>query len=79
MYDRYKGVRELMPYAKAVSAKSHEFDDKGNEVKPITWNDENRPRPYYNGYVGVEYEGSRDATKDLLTKALLERVRDQLS
>ena len=32
-YDRYKGVTELMPFAKAVSAKSHDFDDDGNETK----------------------------------------------
>src|SRR6185436_7972165 len=31
-YDRYKGVTELMPYAKAVSAKSHDFDVMGNET-----------------------------------------------
>ena len=31
-YDRYKGMKELMPYAKAVSAKSHEFDNNGNET-----------------------------------------------
>ena len=31
-YDRYQGVQELMPYAKAVSAKSHEFDSHGNET-----------------------------------------------
>ena len=31
-YDRYQGVEELMPYAKAVSAKSHVFDDAGNET-----------------------------------------------
>ena len=31
-YDRYLGVEELMPFAKGVSAKSHEFDDQGNEV-----------------------------------------------
>src|SRR5690606_30003500 len=30
-YDRYKGTRELMPYAKAVSAKSYDFDENGNE------------------------------------------------
>ena len=32
-YDRYQGVKELMPYAKAVSAKSHAFDEKGRETK----------------------------------------------
>ncbi|HTI51432.1 MAG TPA: sugar phosphate isomerase/epimerase family protein, partial [Planctomycetaceae bacterium] len=32
-YDRYKGVTELMPFAKAVSAKSHDFDEQGNETQ----------------------------------------------
>ncbi|MCA9266580.1 MAG: sugar phosphate isomerase/epimerase, partial [Planctomycetales bacterium] len=31
-YDRYQGVTELMPHAKAVSAKSHDFDRQGNET-----------------------------------------------
>ena len=82
MYDRYKGVRELMPYAKAVSAKSHEFDEKGNEVKTDYLRMMKIVLDYgYNGYVGVEYEGSKvDAYQGIkLTKALLERVRDQLS
>jgi L-ribulose-5-phosphate 3-epimerase len=30
-YDRYMGMSALMPFAKAVSAKSHDFDNKGNE------------------------------------------------
>ena len=28
-YDKYKGVKELMPFAKAVSAKSNEFEKSG--------------------------------------------------
>src|SRR5215212_2978200 len=32
-YDRYKGVEEMMPFAKAVSAKSHDFDAQGNETR----------------------------------------------
>ena len=82
MYDRYKGVRELMPYAKAVSAKSHEFDEKGNEVKTDYLRMMKIVLDHgYNGYVGIEYEGSKvDAYQgSKLTKALLERVRDQLS
>jgi hypothetical protein len=36
-YDRYRGVEELLPFAKGVSAKSHEFDADGNEVQvPLT-------------------------------------------
>ena len=30
-YDRYQGITELMPFAKAVSAKSNEFADNGDE------------------------------------------------
>ena len=75
-YDRYKGVKELMPFAKAVSAKSHDFDSNGNE----TQTDFFRMMDIvidagYSGYVGIEYEGSEmdemsgiKATKDLLEK-----------
>src|SRR5215210_5624530 len=31
-YDRYQGVKEMMPYAKAVSAKSYDFEEQGNET-----------------------------------------------
>ncbi len=59
-YDRYKGVAELMPFAKGVSAKSHDFDASGNE----TQTDYARMMKIvldtgYNGYVGIEYEGSK--------------------
>jgi sugar phosphate isomerase/epimerase len=81
-YDRYKGVQELMPYAKAVSAKSHEFDDQGNE----TSTDYLRMMKIvvdagYHGYVGIEFEGSKVTEVEgvLLTKKLLENVRDKLS
>ena len=32
-YDRYQGVTDMMPLAKAVSAKSYDFDAEGNETK----------------------------------------------
>ncbi|RME66973.1 MAG: sugar phosphate isomerase/epimerase, partial [Verrucomicrobia bacterium] len=60
-YDRYQGVRELMPWARAVSAKSHEFDpETGEEVHT----DYRRMMRIvldagYHGHVGVEYEGSQ--------------------
>ena len=81
-YDRYVGVAELMPFAKAVSAKSHEFDEKGDEVRT----DYRRMMSIvlahgYHGYVGIEYEGSNvDAYTGIKkTKELLETVRDELS
>ncbi|MEZ5039677.1 MAG: sugar phosphate isomerase/epimerase family protein [Saprospiraceae bacterium] len=58
-YDRYKGVTELMPFAKAVSAKSNDFDADGNEIhtdfKKMLQIVKNAG---YKGYIGVEYEGS---------------------
>jgi sugar phosphate isomerase/epimerase len=81
-YDRYKGVAELMPFAKAVSAKSHDFDDAGNE----TSTDYAKMMKIvldagYHGYVGIEYEGSKLSEPDGIkaTKKLLEKVRDELS
>ena len=78
-YDRYLGVQELMRYAKAVSAKSHEFDSKGNEIHTDYFKmmdiviDAN-----YSGYVGIEYEGkSSDEMAGIqLTKTLLEKIQD---
>jgi len=81
-YDRYQGTAELMPYAKAVSAKTHEFDDAGNETK----SDYLRLMKIvldagYHGYVGIEWEGGEPDEVEgvLLTKRLLERVRDELT
>ena len=80
-YDRYKGIEELMPYAKAVSAKSHAFDADGNEsgmdyhrIMDIV------VKAGYHGYVGIEYEGDVlsefegiKATKNLLERILKEQ------
>src|SRR5439155_13359563 len=73
-YDRYQGVKDMMPFAKGGSAKSYDFDEQGNETK-IDY-----PRMMkivldagYHSYVGIEYEGKRlsenegiAATKKLL-------------
>jgi len=81
-YDRYQGVKELMPFAKGVSAKSHEFDAEGNEVRT----DYRKMLKIvldagYHGYVGIEWEGDTpDEVEGVrLTKRLLERVRDELA
>lgn len=81
-YDRYRGVGELMPFAKAVSAKSHEFDDAGSEVRT----DYRRMLAVvldagYRGWIGVEYEGNQldPRAGSIATKKLLERVRDELA
>jgi len=81
-YDRYKGVQELMPFAKGVSAKSNDFDEQGNEVRI----DYRRMMKIvfdagYRGYVGIEFSGDRLSEPEGIraTKTLLERVRADLS
>lgn len=77
-YDRYKGVEELMPFAKAVSAKSHDFDSNGNEINTDFYKMMDIvSKAGYDGYVGIEYEGSvMDEISGIrATKVLLERVR----
>ena len=82
-YDRYQGVEELMPWARGVSAKSYAFDAEGNETTL------DYPRLLrvvldagYRGHVGIEWEGQVPARQPegvRLTKALLERVREELA
>jgi sugar phosphate isomerase/epimerase len=76
-YDRYKGVGEMMPFAKGVSAKTHDFDDQGNcietdYVKMLTV----VKAAGFKGYMGIEYEGDKLSEEEGIkkTKALLERV-----
>jgi len=81
-YDRYKGVRELMPLAKAVSAKSYDFDEQGNETTIDYFQMMKIVREAgYNGYIGIEYEGNRLSEEDgiLATKQLMERAGNRLS
>ncbi len=87
-YDRYQGVQELMPYAKAVSAKSFAFDDK----RPWVTIQEGSGQETdflkmmrivvdagYHGWVGIESEGGGNQMEGVRkTKALLERVHAKL-
>ncbi len=81
-YDRYKGVKEMMPFAKSVSAKSIDFDNDGNEI----YTDYFKMLKIvleagYRGYLGIEYEGNQLSEYDGIkaTKKLLEKVREKLS
>jgi sugar phosphate isomerase/epimerase len=79
-YDPYQGVREMMPLARAVSAKSHEFDAEGNEVQV----DFRRMMAIvldagYRGWVGIEYEGAAHSEPEGIraTVRLLEQIRKE--
>jgi sugar phosphate isomerase/epimerase len=76
-YDRYQGTSEMMPFAKGVSAKTHEFDESGNCIET----DYSKILKIvkdagYTGHIGIEYEGEKLSEEEGIraTKALLERV-----
>ncbi|MSR44996.1 MAG: sugar phosphate isomerase/epimerase [Phycisphaerales bacterium] len=76
MADRYAGVRAMMPFAKALSAKSYDFSDAGEETATDYRRMIDIARAAgYSGWIGVEYEGKKlsevagtTATRDLLIK-----------
>jgi sugar phosphate isomerase/epimerase len=79
-YDKYVGVAEMMPLARAVSAKSHVFDEAGNEAE-IDYRKMMKIvlDAGYRGWVGIEYEGSVHSEPEGIrhTERLLERIREE--
>lgn len=75
-YDRYKGIEELLPFARGVSAKSYDFDAQGNDTK-IDYKKmlDLVKASTYTGFIGVEYEGEVDPEIEGIqkTKALIEK------
>jgi sugar phosphate isomerase/epimerase len=75
-YDRYLGIQELMPFAKGVSAKSHDFDAEGNETQSDFYRMMKIVKDSgYKGWVDVEYEGTKLSEPEgiMATKLLLEK------
>jgi len=77
VYDRYQGVAELLPYAKAVSAKSYNFNEEGGDTK-IDYYKMMRivKESDYKGYIGIEYEGMEKSEHEgiLITKELMKKA-----
>jgi len=81
-YDMYQGVKDLVPFAKGISAKTFKFDEHGNEP------DIDYTRMFkiihdakFSGIVGIEWEGDGFSEEEGIkkTKALLEKVLKQYS
>jgi sugar phosphate isomerase/epimerase len=75
-YDRYQGVKEMLPFAKGVSAKTYDFDSNGEQPKM----DYKRlidivKASGFKGYIGVEFEGNTQPEEYGIrkTKLLLEK------
>lgn len=76
MYDRYKGVRELMPFAKGVSAKTYDFDNNGEQPKMDYKRLLGIVKEFgFKGYIGIEFEGNTQPEEEGIrkTKLLLEK------
>jgi sugar phosphate isomerase/epimerase len=75
-YDRYKGIQEMLPFAKGVSAKTYDFDANGEQpmmdyqrlLKIVT-------DAGFKGYIGIEFEGNTQPEEEGIrkTKALLQK------
>ncbi len=81
-YDRYKGVAEMMPYAKGASAKSYNFDADGNCIEIDYYRMLKIIKDSgFHGYIGIEYEGEKLSEEEGVrkTKALLEKVAASLA
>ncbi len=88
VYDHELGVRELMPFAKAISVKTYDFDDQ-----PLTTVDGRDGRRLnlktlmstvlefgYHGFCGIEYEGTKldEISGILKSKEILTNIRESL-
>jgi sugar phosphate isomerase/epimerase len=79
-FDPYEGVRLMMPYAKAVSAKTITFDGRGNDTRTDYVRMLRIIRDSgYRGYLGVEYAGEQFSgdkgirmTIDLINRAAVQ-------
>jgi len=77
-YDKYKGIEELMPFAKGVSAKSYDFNDAGDETTLDYYKMMDIVhKSGFQGFVGVEYEGEDPIPGIKATKALVEKAIKQ--
>jgi sugar phosphate isomerase/epimerase len=76
IYDRYKGIEELLPFAKGVSAKTYDFDANGEQPKIDYQRLINLVKASgFNGYIGIEFEGETQSEEEGIrkTKALLQK------
>ena len=76
MYDRYQGVKELLPFAKGVSAKTYDFDNNGEQPKMDYKRLLGIVKDFgFKGYIGIEFEGNTQPEEEGIrkTKLLLEK------
>lgn len=79
-YDKYQGVQDMLPWARAVCAKVHKIKPDGEAAHT----DFHKmlglmKKGGFKGYLGIEFEGQDDPVKGILgTKKLIERTLAKL-
>lgn len=80
-YDKYQGVKDMLPWAKAICAKVHEIREDGQAagtdfLKMLQIVKEGG----FKGYIGIEFEGHKDPVAGVLgTKKLIRKTLKKLA
>ena len=79
-YDKYQGVKDMLPWAKAICAKVHQINEDGEAAHT----DFRRMLKIvkdggFKGYIGIEFEGGKNSVAGVLgTKKLIEKTLQKL-
>jgi len=79
-YDKYQGVKDMLPWAKAICAKVHQIKEDGEAAHT----DFHRMLKIvkdggFKGYIGIEFEGGKNSVAGVLgTKKLIEKTLEKL-
>jgi hypothetical protein len=76
-YDSYRGIKQLMTWARGVSVKDQVWDDKGKQ-SPLDYDRMLKIvlNAGFHGYCGIEFGGYANLAK---SRKALEAARDRLS
>lgn len=73
--DQIEGFKKFIPHTKHIHAKTHEFDEEGDEIN-IDYNKLMNilKKVNFDGYLSIEYEGGRDHDEGIIkSKKLIEK------
>lgn len=75
-YDKYQGVKDMLPWARAICAKVHHIEEDGSAKDTDFTKMLNIVKDGgFKGYIGIEFEGKSDPVAGILgTKKLIEKT-----
>jgi L-ribulose-5-phosphate 3-epimerase len=75
-YDKYQGVKDMLPWARAICAKVHHIEEDGSAKDTDFTKMLNIVKDGgFKGYIGIEFEGKSDPVAGIIgTKKLIEKT-----